>query len=99
MKTVSTKEEPLCGRKSYVFNLEAKQSPKRAELQQKVAKSLDADEKLVVINHIHSTYGTDLFVIEAQVYDSEATYKKFVPEALAKKSVIKKEEPKAEASE
>jgi len=98
MKVITTIDEPLCGRKSVQYEYEKKgTTPSRTSLQKDIAKKEKVDASLVVVTNITNTYGTNIFVVDAQIYTDKHVYKEFVQPFLAKKSIIP-EEKSAEAS-
>ena len=99
MKLLNKVEDKLNGRTSYVYELVKKTvTPSRVELQKEIAKKEKAKPELTVVEKINVAYGTNVFTIEATIYDNKDDYKRLVPEYLAKKSVLP-EEPKEEAKE
>ncbi|MBS3097908.1 hypothetical protein J4209_03895 [Candidatus Woesearchaeota archaeon] len=94
------KEEPLLSRvfiKAELFYKGPTISNK--DVKTSLASSLGADEKLIVVKHIYSSFGSGNIKITAYKYNSEKDIKIIEPKQKEKKGAVKEapqEQPKAE---
>ena len=81
VKIEKTEEKPLLGRKevSGKLTFQGKATPSNADVAKEIASELKTDEKLVVMKHIYTGFGTCEAEIEAYVYDTEEDLKKIEP--------------------
>ncbi|MGM5483979.1 MAG: hypothetical protein ACQER9_03630 [Nanobdellota archaeon] len=97
MEVLSEMKEEMLGRKRLTYKMEQKSvTPARSVLQKKIADMNKADPKLVVVNKIEGKYGTNEFIIDAEIYNNKESYDKCVPQSMVKKSEIKEPEKPAE---
>jgi len=73
LKILEQKDEPLLSRKEIKAELtfEGTATPSNDTVKKAIAKNLKADEKLVVVKSIYTTYGTNNADVNAYVYASE----------------------------
>ena len=92
-----TEEKPLLARKEVDAHVvfEGKATPSNAEVAKAIASELKTDEKLVVVKHIYTAYGSSEAEIEAYVYNTDEDLKKIEP----KKKKAEKKEGEAPAEE
>lgn len=95
------RETPLLSRKRVTLSLQYEgPTPPRLELRKEVAKKLKADEKLVVLKHIYTRFGSQKAKIIANVYSDEKAMKNIEEKYLLEKhnpGAKKKEEGETEA--
>lgn len=58
----------------------------RSEAKSKIVKTLDVDEKLVVIIKINTHFGSQDVLISAYIYDNEEILNKLTPEHILKRT-------------
>ncbi len=77
----NTEEKPLLARKEIEGHMmfEGKSTPSNADVTKAIASELKTDEKLVVVKHIYTAFGSCEANISAYVYDTEEALKKFEP--------------------
>ena len=68
---VKETKNPLLGRKTAEFQIEAKITPSRKEVAPAIAKALKVDEKLIVLDKVDQKTGTNVTIAVAKVYDNE----------------------------
>lgn len=92
-----TEEKPLLARKEIEAHVmfEGKATPSNDEVAKAIASELKTDEKLVVVKHIYTAYGSSEADIEAYAYDTEEALKKIEP----RKKKEEKKEGEAPAEE
>jgi ribosomal protein S24E len=96
-----TKDEhkPLLGRREILGKISYEAAtPKRADIRKAVADKLKVKEELVLVNRIHTEYGSQSAKIIVHVYDDEKSLKGSEYEYTLRKHglVEKKEEKKPE---
>jgi ribosomal protein S24E len=93
----NTDEKPLLARKEVEAHMvfEGKATPSNADVAKAIASELKTDEKLVVVKHIYTAFGSCEADIAAYVYDNEEALKKFEP----KEKKAEKKEGEAPAEE
>jgi len=104
LELLKEKEIPILSRKRYTYILETNAAtPSRLELLKEIAKKQDVAEKLIVIKHIYSQYGSQKVKIIVNVYKKEEDLKKFEHKSLiskhhkkSKEEIEKEEKEKAE---
>lgn len=100
----SKKENKMLARQEIEFTAkEVTSTPSRAEIRKKLAATLNADEKCLIIDVLGTAYGSREISGTARVYSNAADLKKtelpFIITRNFGKEEEKKEEPKAEAKE
>ena len=89
------RETPLLWRRRVTAMVEFEgATPSRKQIQQAVAKKLDANEKLTIIKHVYPRYGDSMAKVIAHVYSKEEDKNTVEAKYLLKKHAV--EEPKAE---
>jgi len=99
MKVLKQEDSRILERKSFVVEVDhhLKATPKEDAIKAELAKLLKANEKLIVVKHIYTSFGKGSSKVEVYVYDNEEALKKIEPKSKKKKGVEdKKEVPKAE---
>lgn len=76
IQITSDKKNPLLQRREVEFAATGKTTPSRKELKAELAKTLKADEKLIVIDYIDQKMGTNFNTGKVKVYDSEEALKR-----------------------
>lgn len=102
IKITEQKESPLFNRKEIIAEIKSDSSPKNSEVSKLIAEKLSVSEENIKLNGIYGKFGTHIFTIYANVYDSiqdkEATETKTKKEREAEKKA-EEEKAKAEAAE
>jgi ribosomal protein S24E len=101
-KLDKTEEKPLLARKEVAgkMTFEGKATPSNADVAKAIASELKTDEKLVVVKHIYTAFGSCEAEIQAYVYNTEEDLKKIEPKEKKKgeKKEGEGEEAPAEAA-
>ena len=99
VKIISTEEKQLLERKEVKRSLSfiGKATPSNAEIRKDIASQLKAAENLVIVKHVYTKFGSGEASVEAYVYDSESSLKKFEP--VTKHMKLKAEELAKKAAE
>ena len=85
--------EPLLGRTLVKASLEfEKSTPSYPEVTASLASSLKADEKLIAVRHIYTSFGNKKAEVIAYLYNDEAK-KQFIEPKLKEKKAKKKKAP------
>ncbi len=94
----NTEEKPLLARKEVEAHMvfEGKATPSNADVAKALASELKTDEKLIVMKHIYTAFGSCEAKITAYVYNTEEALKKFEPKNR-KEEKKEGEEPAEEA--
>ena len=100
-------KNPLFRRKEVKFEIKTDIAPKREDVQKLISEKFSCKPEVIRINIIKGVYGTRLFKVEADIYDSADFFKKYVrkskkeleseKKALEQKKEVK--ESKEEAKE
>lgn len=102
IKITEQKESPLFKRKEIVAEITSESSPKNSEVSKLIAEKLSVSEENIKLNGIYGKFGTHVFTVYANVYDSiqdkESTETKTKKEREAEKKA-EEERLKAEAEE
>jgi len=99
LKVVKETVNVLLSRKEVVASINFDgTTPSRKDVQKELAKTIKADDKLVIIKHINTNFGSSFAEVIANVYDNEK-----VLNTLERKNLIEKhlghEPKKAEGEE
>lgn len=95
IEITKTKEVPLLSRKRISCSLTfEKETPKRVEVNEKIAAKLGVNPELVVVRHIYTKFGDRSAKAIAHVYTSIDDLKKNEDESLVKKNKGAKDEEK-----
>ena len=108
VEIISDKKNLLLQRREVEFTASGKTTPSRKELKAELAKTLKANEKLIVIDLIDQRMGTNINTGKVKVYDNEEALKKISLSYKTKRDtgekkkegdapVEKAEKPKTEA--
>lgn len=94
--TITNKtEEPLLSRTMLKANVSfEKATPSYQELTSLIASKAKADEKLVAIRHVYTSFGNKNAQITAYIYNDEAKKQFIEPKIKEKKDAKAKEAPK-----
>ena len=82
---VSQKENPLFNRKEVELNVEANVSPKISEAEEAVAKEFSVNQENVKIKKVNGKFGSNKFLITANIYSSKEDKEKTEPKPKEKK--------------
>lgn len=98
---VSKKDNKILGRQEVEFTVkEVTSTPSRAEIRKKIAATLNADEKCLIVDVMETAYGSREISGTARVYSNAVDLKKtelpFIITRNFGKEEEKKETPKAE---
>lgn len=97
---VSKHENALLGRQEIEFEVkEAKLTPSRKEIREKIAAILGADEKKLVVDVFRTSYGTPLVMGSARIYRNEKDLKGAELDYVIARNFGKPEKPKAGEAE
>jgi ribosomal protein S24E len=102
LKIEKTEEKPLLARKEVAGSImfEEKATPSNDNVRKAIAAELKVDEKVVVVKHIYTAYGSSEAKVEAYVYNDEKSLKKMEPVTKAMKLKVEAAAKKAaEAAE
>jgi ribosomal protein S24E len=102
LKIEKTEEKPLLARKEVAGSImfEEKATPSNDNVRKAIAAELKVDEKVVVVKHIYTAYGSSEAKVEAYVYNDEESLKKMEPVTKAMKLKVEAAAKKAaEAAE
>ncbi len=99
LKIIKEKENKLLSRKEVVATINFDgTTPSRKKVQKELAKAVKADEKVVIIKHINTSFGSSFAEVIANVYSDEK-----VLATLERKNLVEKhighEPKKAEGEE
>lgn len=93
-------ENPLLSRKEVQAKIVFEgATPNRVDVQKALAKSIKADEKMVIVQTIQTSFGHSNATVVAHAYSDENAMKANERANLLEKHAGHKEEPAAEASE
>lgn len=101
IKIEKTEEKPLLARKEIAASImfEGKATPSNDEVRKQIASGLKVDEKVVVVKHIYTSFGSSEAKVEAYVYNTEEDLKKIEPKVKeAKKKAAEGAAPAEEAA-
>jgi len=65
------KENPLFNRKEIIANVEAEITPSRKKIKELISKKLSISSENIKIKNILGKFGSKIFIINANIYDSE----------------------------
>src|SRR4030042_5031633 len=92
---LNQKENPMFSRKEIEINIEADITPKITEAEEFVSKEFSANPESVKINKIKGRFGSNNFIITANIYSSKENKEKTEPKSKKeKKEIANKEETK-----
>ena len=93
MKVIKTVENKLLKRKELeVEILEKEASLTRYDIKTQIAKSLQIDVNLVVVEKVNTHFGSRDVIVKAYAYDDEATLKSLTREHIVKRNAAPKKE-------
>lgn len=88
MKILQDKENNTIGRKELVVELEKESSPNYVEITEMISENLKADKELVIVKKIKSSFGKNIFEIQAFVYKNKESKEKFERKKEKKKEAV-----------
>lgn len=94
-KVILEKENPLFSRKEVQLEVEQQVTPSTEEAKEVLVKQFGADKDLIRIRTISSRFGTNVFVISADLYKSKEDFNRIVKKT---KQEIKAEEEARKAA-
>jgi ribosomal protein S24E len=94
---IRQEKNSVFNRQEIIAEVEEKITPKRTEVQEKLAAALNIPKSQVVIIKMDTRFGTNKLTIEARAYDSEETMKSVEAKHIQKRNF--KEEPKTKENE
>lgn len=95
IKILEKKDEPLLRRQNIKIEVEFENEvPNRVLIREHVAKALKADQEMVVVQKIKSSFGSLKADVIVHVYSDKKLMEKFVRNHVKKRHETKKEEEK-----
>jgi len=91
---LNQKENPMFSRKEIEINLETDITPKITEAEEFVSKEFSANPESVKIKKIKGKFGSNNFIITANIYSSKENKDKIEPKLKKGKGEIVREEKK-----
>lgn len=85
MKTLSETNNPLFKRKEIQVSLHSEITPSKAEVEKLISSKFSADQESVAVKKIHARFGSNNFIISANVYSSKENKLKTEPKVKEKK--------------
>jgi len=95
LRVISTRDNPLIGRREVAFEVEAPSTPSRREIREGVAEALGVDVEQVWVRRIVTKTGTHITIGEAHVYEDPEKALEFEPEHIIRRNRPPKEEGEA----
>ena len=93
LKITEEKEAILLSRREIIANITFKgATPSKETIRKEIASALKSDEKLIIIKHILTSFGSETAKVVAYQYVSEEEMKKVEPKVKVKKEKAPKEE-------
>lgn len=89
-KLIEEKENPLFNRKEVVFEVQAKITPSRTEVEKLISEKFSTQAGNIKIKEIHGKFGSNNFNITSFIYKSEEDKNKIEPKT--KKEMMQKTE-------
>jgi len=100
LKILKQRENPLFNRKEIEINIETNIAPKISETEAFIAKEFSSNIDNVKVKKIKGRFGSNNFIITANIYDSKEDREKTEPKSKKeKKTSENKSEVKEEKSE
>ena len=96
LKILKQRENPLFNRREVEINLEARVAPKIREAEEFIAKEFSSHTDNVKIKKIKGRFGSNNFVISANIYNSKEEKEKIEPKSKKDKKENKPAENKPE---
>ena len=96
MKTLKERENPLFNRKEIEISIEANVAPKMQEAEEFIAKEFSSHVDQVKIKKIKGRFGSNNFIITANIYDSKEDKEKIEPKSKKEKKAAENKEAKTE---
>lgn len=85
LKIEKQEYKPLVERTEIIATISSAPTPKKTEVQEKLAELLKKEKELVIVKHVYQEFGKREAKIIAYVYDSPDALKKF--EKIKKKEI------------
>lgn len=99
IEIIERTKNPLLDREEIVAVIRATITPSKEQTKKLLASELKADEGLIIIKNIYSSFGQQEFKINAFLYSSKETFEKLKPVRKEKELEKKQEEEKPEGGE
>ena len=101
LKIIEKKEKPLLSRTEVTAELafEKAATPSKEQIIQQLASTLSADQKLIVIKKVNTSFGSTQADVTAYVYSDEKSMKSIEPKPKAKPKAKPAEEKPEEKKE
>ena len=78
IKIISEKENALFFRKEIVLEIEADITPSKDKIMEIISERFKSDKNLVRVRKVDSKFGSNLFVVFADLYNSKESFEKVV---------------------
>jgi len=85
LKILKERENPLFNRKEIEISIEANVAPRRSEAEEFIAKEFSTANENVKIKKIKGRFGSNSFIITANIYNSKEDKDKVEPKKKVKK--------------
>ena len=82
---ITKKENPLFNRKEIELEIEANVSPKISEAEEAIAKEFSTNQENIKVKRINGKFGSNKFLITANIYSSKEDKEKTEPKSKEKK--------------
>tara|TARA_Y100000034_G_scaffold35372_2_gene43373 strand:- start:1615 stop:1980 length:366 start_codon:yes stop_codon:yes gene_type:complete len=93
---INKKENPLFKRKEVEAEIYAKVTPSNNEVEKLISEKFKTQEQNIKIKKISSKFGSNNFIISANIYDSPEDKDKIEPKSEKEKKAIEEAKKKAE---
>ncbi len=80
-KILEERKNPLFGRREVKFNVEAEVTPSHAEVEKLISEKFSASSETMKIRGIHGRFGSRIFTINVNIYNSKEDRDKTEPKA------------------
>ncbi|MBT96725.1 MAG: hypothetical protein QF567_02175 [Candidatus Pacearchaeota archaeon] len=96
---ISKKENPLFKRNEVKVGIHAKVTPSNNEVEKLISEKFKTQEKNIKIKKISSKFGSNNFIVSANIYDSYEDKDKIEAKTKKEKEAIKKAKEEAKTEE
>ena len=93
---INKKENPLFKRKEVEVGIYAKVTPSNNEIEKLISEKFKVQEKSIKVKKISSKFGSNNFVVSANIYDSSEDKDKIEQKSKKEKKAIEEARKKAE---
>jgi ribosomal protein S24E len=97
MEILKQFDNKLLNRQEIIVKLESQATPSKLDVKKSLSEKFKSPEEQIVIEHIYGKFGSQVFTIEAKIYDSIESLSKY--ETVTKKERKKREEEAKKAAE